>query len=138
MKDKDIYDLVLDLETIGLACPLSMYGVEDVIETTTKAEIKNGTRSFLDEKTLIPYKSYSNGYVKRTPNTIRCDSRYNSFYPINKRIKQIFVQEAFSFAGANVIRREFTKGSCLFIVNEEDRLRLIVQNINKTRNKIHS
>lgn len=135
MEDSEIYDLVKDLETVGLACVLSVYGVEDVTETTTATEVKNGTRSFLDEKTLIPYKSYSNGYVRRTPWTIKRDLRFNSFYPINKRIKQTFVQEAFPFAEVNVIRKEFTKDSCLLIVNEEDRLRLIAENIKKTRNK---
>ena len=136
MEDSEIYDLVRDLETVGLACVLSMYGVEDVRETTTATESKNGTRSFLDEQTLIPYKSHSNGYVRRTPGTIHRSRRYNSFYPINKRIEQTFVQEAFEFAGVKVTRREFTKNSCLFITNEEDRLRLIAKNIKKTRDKL--
>lgn len=87
MEDKEIYDLVQDLETIGLACPLSMYGVEDVIETTTKREIKNGTRSFLDMTNKIPYKSYSNGYIRRRPRQSNGNNSHNSFYPLNPTIR---------------------------------------------------
>lgn len=128
MEDKEIYDLVQDLEAVGLSCPLSMYGVEDVIETTTKREMKAGTRSFLDEQTGVPYKSHSNGYVRRRlPQTTY--KRVNSFWPLNLRRVAIFKAEGGGF-------RERIYMSYLMVEEEEKRLGMIARNIKIVRSKL--
>ena len=138
MEDKEIYDLVQDLETIGLACPLSMYGVEDVIETTTKREMKNGTRSFLDTTNKIPYKSYSNGYIRRRPGPNFGNNRSNSFYPLNPTIRVCDLVEKLGGTkeGFKVQRESFkvisNRKVLLLFTNEEDQLRALVKSI-KTR-----
>ena len=87
MDELGIKELLADLESVGLACPFSLYGVEDVMETTTEREKKNGTRSFLDTTNKIPYKSYSNGYIRRRPRQSNGNNRHNSFYPLNPTIR---------------------------------------------------
>jgi len=138
MEDNEIYDLVQDLESIGLACPLSMYGVEDVIETTTKREMKNGTRSFLDTTNKIPYKSYSNGYIRRRPRQSNGNNRHNSFYPLNPTIRVCNLVENLGGTkkGFKVKQKTFkvisNRKVLLLFTNEEDQLRALVKSI-KTR-----
>ena len=138
MEDNEIYDLVQDLETIGLACPLSMYGVEDVIETTTKRETKNGTRSFLDTTNKIPYKSYSNGYIRRRPRPTQYNNRYNSFYPLNPTIRVCDLVENLGGTkkGFKIQQESFkvisNRKVLLLFTNEEDQLKALAKSI-KTR-----
>lgn len=138
MEELEIKELLTDLESGGLACPLSFYGVEDVIETTTKREIKNGTRSFLDTINKIPYKSYSNGYIRRRPRQSNGNNRHNSFYPLNPTIRVCNLVENLGGTkkGFKVKQKTFkvisNRKVLLLFTNEEDQLRALVKSI-KTR-----
>ena len=138
MEELEIKELLADLETIGLACPLSMYGVENVIETTTKREMKNGTRSFLDTTNKIPYKSYSNGYIRRRPRQSNGNNRHNSFYPLNPTIRVCDLVENLGGTkkGFKVQEESFkvisNRKVLLLFTNEEDQLRALAKSI-KTR-----
>lgn len=48
-----------------------------LIETTSKRQIKNGTRRFHDPLTECDYLSYASGYVRRKP-------KYSPIYQLNK------------------------------------------------------
>jgi hypothetical protein len=141
MKDKEIYDLIQDLESVGLACPFSLYGVEDVVETTTKMETKNGTRSFLDTINKIPYKSYSNGYIRRRPRPTQYNNRHNSFYPLNPTIRVCDLVENLGGTkkGFKVQQESFKVISkrkvLLLFTSEEDQMRALAKSIKNRRGK---
>jgi hypothetical protein len=134
MEDLKIKELLADLESIGLVCPLSSYGVEDVTETTTSREAKNGTRSFLDEKTGISYKSYSCGYVRRRKKETSY-WRANSYWPLNPRKKTVFIAEQtlVCYDGNTYTIKSRTYKSYLLVLNEEERLKMIAENIKGRR-----
>ena len=134
MEDLEIKELITDLESVGLACPFSLYGVEAVMETTTSREAKNGTRSFLDEKTGISYKSYSCGYVRRRKKETPY-KRANSYWPLNLRKKTVFKAEQtwrHSDGHTYTIKSRIYK-SYLLVLNEEERLKMIAKNIKGRR-----
>ena len=134
MEDLEIKELITDLETIGLVCPLSSYGVEDVMETTTSREAKNGTRSFLDEKTGISYKSYSCGYVRRRKKETSY-WRANSYWPLNLRKKTVFkAEQSWRHSDGNIYTiKSRTYKSYLLVLNGEERLKMIAENIKGRR-----
>ena len=140
MKELEIKELLADLESIGLACPFSLYGVEDVIETTTKREIKNGTRSFLDTTNKIPYKSYSNGYIRRRPRESNGNNRHNSLYPLNPTIRVCDLVENLGGTkkGFKVQEEAFkvisNRKVLLLFTNEEDQMRALAKSIKTRRN----
>ena len=141
MEDLEIKELITDLESVGLACPFSLYGVEDVMETTTEREKKNGTRSFLDMVNKIPYKSYSNGYIRRRPRQSNGDNRYNSFYPLNPTIRVCDLVENLGGTkkGFKVQQESFKVISkrkvLLLFTNEEEQMRALAKSIKTRRGK---
>ncbi len=118
MNDTEFNDLLDDLRGVGLLGPLSRFGsdLDDVDELPAKGYMK-GARVFFDTKTNVRYVSSPTGYVRRYVPTTNFGHPIVSRYPLNQRKEQENVAD----------------GVCVLLMEEEDRISLIVRGIRNYR-----
>jgi hypothetical protein len=118
MNDTEFNDLLEDLRGIGLLGPLTRFGqdLNDIDELPAKGYMK-GSRVFFDPKTNVRYVSTSTGYVRRYVPTTDWGRSITSRYPLNQRKEQ----------------EDVADGVCVLLMEEEDRINLIVRGIRNYR-----
>jgi hypothetical protein len=118
MNDTEFNDLLDDLRVIGHLGPLTRFGqdLNDIEELPTKGYMK-GSRVFFDPKTNVRYVSTLTGYVRRYVPTTDWGRSITSRYPLNQRKEQ----------------EDVADGVCVLLMEEEDRINLIVRGIRNYR-----
>ena len=125
MNDTEFNDLLDDLRSIGHLGPLSRFGqdLNDIEELPTKGYMK-GSRVFFDPKTNVRYVSTPTGYVRRYVPTTHFGHKITSRYPLNQR------QESQTKIEGD---KKWISGVCVLLMEEEDRIELIVRGIRNYR-----
>jgi len=118
MNNTEFNDLLDDLRVIGHLGPLTRFGqdLNDIDELPTKGYMK-GSRVFFDPKTNVRYVSTQTGYVRRYVPTTDWGRSITSRYPLNQRKEQ----------------EDVADGVCVLLMEEEDRINLIVRGIRNYR-----
>jgi len=125
MNDTEFNDLLNDLRTIGHLGPLTRFGqdLNDIEELPAKG-YKKGSRVFFDPKTNVRYVSTPTGYVRRYVPTTFYGQPITSRYPLNQRKER---EEKI------IGDRKWVSGVCVLLMEEEDRINLIVRGIRNYR-----
>jgi len=130
MEREEINSLLTDFQNLGLAGPLSGFGIDlaNVVERTNR-KCRKGTRIFYDPVTGVRYSSSASGYVRRYVPTKWWGKDITSKTVLNLTRREEFI----SWKGRPSSRRR-----AILLPEETDRLELVsrgVRNYRKTMKK---